>query len=88
VVKLTAGAGALAITAEADANNGKELITYEGTAAGAWAFNVHYLLDGLKAMRGHEAVLLSANSATTPVTLQPADKTGMTCLVMPVQIRE
>jgi DNA polymerase-3 subunit beta len=88
VVKLTAGAGALAITAEADANNGKELITYEGTATGAWAFNVHYLLDGLKAMRGNEAVLLSANSATTPVTLQPADKTGMTYLVMPVQIRE
>jgi DNA polymerase-3 subunit beta len=88
VVKLTAGAGALAITAEADANNGKELITYEGTAAGSWAFNVHYLLDGLKAMRGNEAVLLSANSATTPVTLQPADKTGMTYLVMPVQIRE
>jgi DNA polymerase-3 subunit beta len=88
VVKLTAKAGALAITAEADANNGKELITYEGAAAGAWAFNVHYLLDGLKAMRGHEAVLVSANSATTPVTLQPADKTGMTYLVMPVQIRE
>jgi DNA polymerase-3 subunit beta len=88
VVKLTAGAGALAITAEADANNGKELITYEGTAAGSWAFNVHYLLDGLKAMRGNEAVLLSANSVTTPVTLQPADKTGMTYLVMPVQIRE
>jgi DNA polymerase III sliding clamp (beta) subunit (PCNA family) len=39
-------------------------------------------------MRGNEAVLLSANSATTPVTLQPADKTGMTYLVMPVQIRE
>ena len=88
VVKLTAGAGALAITAEADANNGKELITYQGAATGTWAFNVHYLLDGLKAMRGNEAVLLSANSATTPVTLQPADKTGMTYLVMPVQIRE
>jgi len=88
VVKLVAAAGVLAITAEADANNGKELITYEGTAAGSWAFNVHYLLDGLKAMRGHKTVLLSANAATTPVTLQPADKTGMTYLVMPVQIRE
>jgi DNA polymerase III subunit beta len=88
VVKLTAKACALTITAEADANNGKELITYEGAATGAWALNVHYLLDGLKAMRGHEAVLLSANSATTPVTLQPADKTGMTYLVMPVQIKE
>jgi len=87
-VKLTAKSGALTITAEADANNGKELITFEGTAAGSWAFNVHYLLDGLKAMRSAETVTLSANSATTPVTLQPADKTGMTYLVMPVQIRE
>jgi DNA polymerase-3 subunit beta len=88
VVKLEARNNDLIITAEADANNGRELLHHDGTAKGHWAFNVHYLLDGLKAMRGHEAVLLSANSATTPVTLQPADKTGMTYLVMPVQIRE
>jgi len=88
VVKLTAVDGFIVITAEADANNGKERIDYEGDGTGAWAFNVHYLLDGLKAMRGHENVLLSANSATTPVVLQPADKTGMTYLVMPVQIKE
>jgi DNA polymerase-3 subunit beta len=88
VVKLTAVDGYVVITAEADANNGKERLDYDGDGTGAWAFNVHYLLDGLKAMRGNEAVLLSANSATTPVTLQPADKTGMTYLVMPVQIRE
>jgi len=87
VVKLTTGAGALAITAEADANNGKELITYDGTATGAWAFNVHYLLDGLKAMRHAEAVTLSANSATTPVVLRPAEQPAMTYLVMPVQVR-
>jgi DNA polymerase-3 subunit beta len=88
VVKLTAVDGYVVITAEADANNGKERLDYDGDGTGVWAFNVHYLLDGLKAMRGNEAVLLSANSATTPVTLQPADKTGMTYLVMPVQIRE
>lgn len=88
VVKLTAVDGYMVITAEADANNGKERIDYEGDGTGTWAFNVHYLLDGLKAMRGHENVLLSANSATTPVVLQPADKTGMTYLVMPVQIKE
>jgi len=88
IVKLVAVAGALAITAEADANNGRETLAIDGDAIGTWAFNVHYLLDGLKAMRGHEAVLLSANAATTPVTLQPAEKTGMTYLVMPVQIRE
>jgi DNA polymerase-3 subunit beta len=88
VVKLTAGSGALAITAEADANNGKELITYEGTATGAWAFNVHYLLDGLKAMRQSETVTLSANSATTPVVLRPTSMTEQTYLIMPIQIRE
>jgi DNA polymerase-3 subunit beta len=88
VVKLTAGAGALAITAEADANNGKELITHEGSAAGAWAFNVHYLLDGLKAMRQAETVTLSANSATTPVVLRPTSMTKQTYLIMPIQIRE
>jgi DNA polymerase-3 subunit beta len=88
VVKLTAGAGALAITAEADANNGKELITYEGTATGTWAFNVHYLLDGLKAFKGCESVTMSANSATTPVVLTPAKVKGQTYLVMPVQIKQ
>ena len=88
VVKLTAGAGALAITAEADANNGKELITYEGSAVGSWAFNVHYLLDGLKAMRQAETVTLSANSATTPVVLRPISMTEQTYLIMPIQIRE
>jgi DNA polymerase-3 subunit beta len=88
VVKIAAVAGKVAITAEADANNGRETLAIDGDAIGTWAFNVHYLLDGLKAMRGHEAVLLSANAPTTPVTLQPAEKTGMTYLVMPVQIRE
>jgi DNA polymerase-3 subunit beta len=87
-VKLTAKGGALTITAEADANNGKELITFEGSAAGSWAFNVHYLLDGLKAMRSAETVTLSANSATTPVVLTPTSMTEQTYLIMPIQIRE
>jgi DNA polymerase-3 subunit beta len=87
ILKLTAASGALAITAEADANNGKELITYNGTAAGSWAFNVHYLLDGLKAMRQSETVTLSANGPTTPVILTPAGVDGVTYLAMPVQVR-
>ena len=87
VVKLTAGNGGLEITAEADANNGKEHLGVDGTAAGAWAFNVHYLLDGLKAFRSHESVTLHANAATTPVVLTPANVKGQTYLVMPVQIR-
>ena len=88
VVKLTAASGGLEITAEADANNGRELLTVEGTGTGTWAFNVHYLLDGLKAFKGSESVTLSANTATTPVVLTPANVKGQTYLVMPVQIKQ
>jgi DNA polymerase-3 subunit beta len=85
IIKITAGKH-LVITAEADANNGTETIAYDGTAKGAWGFNVHYLLDGLKAMRDSETVTLSANAQTAPVVLTPSSM-DMTYLVMPVQIR-
>jgi DNA polymerase-3 subunit beta len=88
IVKVEAVGGTIAITAEADANNGKELLAADGTATGTWAFNVHYLLDGLKAFRSAESVTLSANGPTTPVVLTPMDDTDRTYLVMPVQIRE
>jgi DNA polymerase-3 subunit beta len=88
IVKLTAADGFMVITAEADANNGKEQLGVDGTATGIWAFNVHYLLDGLKAFKGCESVTLSANSATTPVVLTPAKVKGQTYLVMPVQIKQ
>ena len=81
------GYGLIAITAEADANNGKELLKVDGTAKGTWAFNVHYLLDGIKAFKPAEAITLHANTATTPVVLTPAGVDGVTYLVMPVQIR-
>ena len=87
VVKLELVGGTIAITAEADANNGKELLRVEATGKGTWAFNVHYLLDGLKAFKGHESVTLSANSATTPVVLTPTGIQGVTYLVMPIQVR-
>ena len=87
IIKLTAGKQ-LTITAEADANNGTETIAYTGSAKGTWGFNVHYLLDGLKAMRGSDVITISANASTAPVVLQPAEESGMTYLVMPVQIRE
>lgn len=51
------------------------------------AFNVRYVLDGLKAMDG-ERIVLSCNAPTTPAILSPAeDGEGLTYLVMPVQIR-
>ena len=87
IVKIEAVGGTIAITAEADANNGKELLKVEGNAKGTWAFNVHYLLDGIKAFKPAEAITMHANTATTPVVLTPSDMDGVTYLVMPVQIR-
>jgi DNA polymerase-3 subunit beta len=90
VVKLLIGdKGTMVISAEADANSGTEAMKYDGKAGKlALALNVHYLLDGLKAMRQSETVTLSANSATTPVVLTPTSMTEQTYLIMPIQIRE
>jgi DNA polymerase-3 subunit beta len=90
VVKLLIGdKGTMVISAEADVNSGTEAIKYDGKAGKlALAFNVHYLLDGLKAFRSAESVTLSANGPTTPVVLTPVDDTDRTYLIMPVQIRE
>jgi len=87
VVKMVAKSGAIAITADSDGSNGREIITYTGTALGTWAFNVHYFLDGLKAFRSSETITLSANGATTPVVLTPSNAPDQTYLIMPVQIR-
>lgn len=88
IVKLTVADGCMVITAEADANNGKEQLRVDGDGAGTWAFNVHYLLDGLKAFKAHEAVAIHANAATTPVVITSPTAAGQTYLVMPVQIRQ
>jgi DNA polymerase-3 subunit beta len=51
------------------------------------AFNVRYLLDGLKAL-GTDQVVLHCNAPTTPAVLKPEGETeSFTYLVMPVQIR-
>jgi DNA polymerase-3 subunit beta len=50
------------------------------------AFNVRYLMDGLKALPSNE-VQLQVNNASSPVILTPLGATTMTYLVMPVQIR-
>jgi DNA polymerase-3 subunit beta len=60
--------------------------TLEGEAIEI-AFNVRYLLDGLKAMAA-EQVVLQCNAPTTPAVLVPfGDESAFTYLVMPVQIR-
>ncbi|MEO0758771.1 MAG: DNA polymerase III subunit beta [Cyanobacteria bacterium J06648_16] len=50
------------------------------------AFNVRYLLDGLKSFPSSE-VQIQCNSATEPSILTPLGGLKMTYLVMPVQIR-
>ncbi|WP_353259231.1 DNA polymerase III subunit beta [Prochlorothrix hollandica] len=50
------------------------------------AFNVKYLMDGLKAM-GSPEIQMQLNGPTSPVILTPLGAVKMTYLVMPVQIR-
>lgn len=91
VVKLEADPGTDRVTVRADAQDlgrGSEslaaVITGEAITV---AFNVRYLIDGLKAMTTDQ-VVLQANAPTTPVVLEPVgDDCGFTYLVMPVQVR-
>jgi len=51
------------------------------------AFNVKYLLDGIKVIKD-EQVMFQCNGATTGVILSPyTDQTNYTYLVLPVQVR-
>jgi DNA polymerase-3 subunit beta len=50
------------------------------------AFNVKYLLEGLKAIPASE-IVLSINGSLTPVILTPLTGVKMTYLVMPIQLR-
>ena len=51
------------------------------------AFNVRYLLDGLKALPSTE-IQMQLNEATQPVIFTPLGGVKMTYLVMPVQLRD
>ncbi|MEB3351834.1 MAG: DNA polymerase III subunit beta [Cyanobacteriota bacterium] len=95
VVKISVdpAAGSLAIRADAqDVGSGSE--TLAASVSGEEiqiAFNVRYVLEGLKAM-ATEQVELACNAPTTPAVFSPVDPepvegSGFTYLVMPVQIR-
>jgi len=91
VVKLSAdpAEGQLQISADVqDVGSGSESLPagISGEAIQI-AFNVRYLLDGLKAI-GSDQVVLRCNGPTTPAVLTPVDDGGFTYLVMPVQIRQ
>ena len=91
VVKLTIDPDRNQVTVRADAQElgrGSESLAAVITGeAETIAFNVRYLLEGLKAI-GADQVVLQANAATAPVVLEPVeDDSGFQYLVMPVQVR-
>ena len=91
VVKLSAdpAQGQVSISADAqDVGSASEVLAaqIEGEALQI-AFNVRYLLDGLKAITVDQ-VVLRCNGPTTPAVLNPLDDPSFTYLVMPVQIRQ
>ncbi|MGG6268824.1 DNA polymerase III subunit beta [Leptolyngbya sp. AN03gr2] len=70
-----------------DVGSGRESIPAQISGEGMdIAFNVRYLLDGLKAINTSE-VQMQLNTATSPVVLSPLGALKMTYLVMPVQVR-
>ena len=81
--------GVVQISADAqDVGSGSESLpsNLEGDAMQI-AFNVRYLLDGLKAM-GSDRIVLHCNAPTTPAVLRSDEASeAFTYLVMPVQIR-
>ena len=91
VVKVSSdpATGQLALSADAqDVGSGSEAIAAEVSGEAIQiAFNVRYVLEGLKAMTA-ERVEIHCNAPTTPVVLSPLDDSAFTYLVMPVQIRQ
>ncbi|MDA0674480.1 MAG: DNA polymerase III subunit beta [Cyanobacteria bacterium] len=90
IVKLSMDAdeSIVAISVEAqEVGSGREVVPAQISGDSLdIAFNVRYLLDGLKALGSNE-VQLQFNTATSPSVLTPLGKLQMTYLVMPVQIR-
>lgn len=90
IVKLSLDQGqqTLAISAEAqEVGSGREVMPAQITGDDLEiAFNVRYLIDGLKTFVSNE-VQFQCNSATSPSILVPLGELKMTYLVMPVQIR-
>jgi DNA polymerase III subunit beta len=71
----------------ADVGNGKESLDSQISGSSIdVAFNVRYLLDGLKSIVGNE-LQMQLNGALNPIIFRPLGSLKMTYLVMPVEIR-
>lgn len=79
-------AATLSVDAQ-DVGSGQETVSAQITGEALdVAFNVKYLIDGLKVMNTAE-VQIQLNTATSPAILSPLGSLKMTYLVMPVQVR-
>jgi DNA polymerase III subunit beta len=90
IIKITLNSGdqTIALSVEAqEVGSGREELSAQVTGDDLdIAFNVRYLLDGLKAFDTTE-VQMQCNAATSPAVFVPLGETKITYLVMPVQIR-
>ncbi len=77
---------ALSVDAQ-DIGSGRELLSAQISGESIeLAFNIKYLMDGLKALPSSE-IQMQLNTAISPVILTPLGSVKMTYLIMPVQIR-
>lgn len=78
----------IALSVEAqDVGSGRELMKAQISGESIEiAFNVKYLMDGLKALQSSE-IQIQLNTALSPVIITPLGSLKMTYLLMPVQIR-
>ena len=79
---------ALALTVNAqDVGNGRELLPAQVSGESLdVAFNIKYLMDGIKAL-GTSEIQMQLNTALSPVVFTPLGGLKMIYLIMPVQIR-
>lgn len=80
--------GSIALSVEAqDRGSGRELLDAQISGADLdIAFNIKYLMDGLKTLLTQE-IVINLNGPLEPVILTPLGGIKMTYLVMPVQLR-
>ncbi|XGV94845.1 MAG: DNA polymerase III subunit beta [Leptolyngbya sp. BL-A-14] len=90
IVKLTLDSDSQLLSLSVDAQDvgsGKETIPAQITGDDLdVAFNVKYLMDGLKTIATTE-IQIQLNTATSPAIVTPLGSIKMTYLVMPVQVR-